>query len=208
MSDTVFTSGERLEAVDALTQALEESAAVDSVSPVVEALARPFNRRPLADLLRGTWLGHALHPLLTDFPLGCWTSALVLDLLPGRHRRASRTLIGLGLLAVPPTAAAGLSEWDTLSRPEERRVTTVHALGNTLIAVLFLKSWLDRGRGRQAAGVGWGLLGGALAMVTGYLGGHLSFARLVGTGHRGRPSQRPPAGARGLRREAPVFSGR
>ena len=110
MSDTVFTSGERLEAVDALTQALEESAAVDSVSPVVEALARPFNRRPLADLLRGTWLGHALHPLLTDFPLGCWTSALVLDLLPGRHRRASRTLIGLGLLAVPPTAAAGLSE--------------------------------------------------------------------------------------------------
>ena len=107
---------------------------------------------------------------------------------------------------MPPTAAAGLSEWDTLSRPEERRVTTVHALGNTLVAVLFLKSWLDRGRGRQAAGVGWGLLGGALAMVTGYLGGHLSFARLVGTGHRSRPSQRPPAGARGLRREAPVFS--
>jgi uncharacterized membrane protein len=208
VSEVTFTSGERIPWVDDMTQGLEEASVLDRLSPVVEAVARPFNQRPLADVLRGTWLGHALHPLMTDLPLGCWTSALVLDLLPGRHRRASRTLIGLGLLAVPPTAAAGLSEWDTLNRPEERRVTVVHAIGNTIVAGLFLKSWLDRGRGRQAAGVGWGMLGGALALVTGYLGGHLSFARLVGTGHRGRPSQRPTVGSRGLRRQSPVFSGR
>jgi hypothetical protein len=34
-------------------------------------------------------------------------------------------------------------------------------------------------------GVGWGLAGGALAWVTGYLGGHLSFGRSVGVGERG-----------------------
>jgi len=188
VSDTALTSGERIAWVDDLTQAVEDTTVIDKISPVVEAAARPFNRRPMADVLRGTWLGHALHPLLTDFPLGCWTSALLLDLLPGRNRRASRALIALGLLAVPPTAAAGLAEWETLNRAEERRVATVHALGNTVVAGLFLKSWLDRGRGRQVAGVGWGMLGGLLAVATGYLGGHLSFARLVGTGHRGRPT--------------------
>jgi hypothetical protein len=36
-------------------------------------------------LLAGTWLGHSLHPLLTDFPLGCWSSASLLDLLGGRR---------------------------------------------------------------------------------------------------------------------------
>lgn len=206
MSDLTVASGERIALIDEMTRAVEENAAIDRAEPLMEALARPFNQRPTADVLRGTWLGHALHPLMTDFPLGCWMSALMLDMLPGNRRRASQTLIALGLLAVPPTAAAGLSEWETLDRPEEKRVTTVHALGNTVVAGLFLKSLLNRRRGNQATGVMWGMFGGVLAMLTGYLGGHLSFARLVGTGHRGRPS--PWAGSRAKqwrdRRGAPV----
>ncbi len=67
---------------------------------------------PVVDGLRGTWAGHALHPLLTDFPLGAWLAASFLDLFGGdATSRASRRLVGFGLLAAVPTAAAGLAEW-------------------------------------------------------------------------------------------------
>ena len=39
---------------------------------------------PVKDALSGTWLGHALHPLLTDLPIGTWTSAVLLDWLGGQ----------------------------------------------------------------------------------------------------------------------------
>lgn len=138
--------------------------------------------------LRGDWLGHALHPMLTDLPLGMWMSAAVLDLIGGKSsRRAAQRLVGGGVLAAVPTAAAGLSEWESLPHRASRRVATVHAVGNTLVLGLYLRSWLARRSGRQATGVVWGLAGGVLAIVTGYLGGHLSFTLGVGMGERGGP---------------------
>ena len=72
-------------------------------------------------------------PLLTDLPLGCWASAFLLDLLGlGSHRDAARRLVGLGLLASPPTAAADLSDWSRLATPD-RRVGLVHAQLHTLV---------------------------------------------------------------------------
>ena len=51
------------------------------------------------DALSGVWLGHALHPLLTDLPIGTYTSAVLLDWLGGKAgRTAADRLIGLGLL--------------------------------------------------------------------------------------------------------------
>lgn len=38
--------------------------------------------------LHGVWLGHPFHPLLTDIPIGAWTTALVLDLRG--HERTAR----------------------------------------------------------------------------------------------------------------------
>lgn len=178
------TTGRRVAWLDRATRRLENSTEVDGMFPAVAAAAGPFNRAPLVDALRGTWLGHALHPLLTDVPLGCWISALILDTLPGRER-ASRNLIAAGLAAVPITAAAGLAEWGTMNRPEEQRVATVHALGNTVAAAAFTRSWGARRDGRQTRGVMWALIGGGLAAVTAYLGGHMSYAQRVGTGHRG-----------------------
>src|SRR5215218_119324 len=58
---------------------------------------------PVKDGLSGTWLGHALHPLLTDLPIGTWTSALLLDWLGGKgSERAADRLIGIGLAATLP----------------------------------------------------------------------------------------------------------
>lgn len=167
----------------ALTQSLEKEALVDRMTPAVEMLARPFNSQAVVDVLRGSWLGHALHPLTTDFPLGCWIGAAVLDVIPGSED-AARSLVGAGLLAVPLTLAAGLAEFGSLSTVQQRRVATVHALGNVLAGLAYTRSWMARRRGRRGSGVAWSLFGGGLALATGYLGGHMSFVLKAGTGPR------------------------
>src|SRR5687768_17806278 len=85
---------------------------------------------PIKDALSGTWLGHALHPLLTDLPIGTWTSAVLLDWLGGRAARpAADRLIGLGILAAGPAAITGMTEWaDTEATNDAvRRIGLVHA---------------------------------------------------------------------------------
>lgn len=174
--------------LDQATRGLEHNPDLDPLTRAVGGAARPFNEDGVAGLLRGEWLGHALHPLLTDLPLGCWTASIILDFMPG-GARASRRLIGVGLAAVPLTAAAGLAEWDTLEDQRVKRVAAVHAIGNTVAALAFGRSWMRRRGGRKLGGMGWSLLGGSIALATGYLGGHLSFARRAGTGARGIPAE-------------------
>src|SRR5919199_2544694 len=66
---------------------------------------------PVKDTLSGTPLGHALHPWLTDFPIGTWTSSFLLDVFGGRDARAaSRTLVGAGVLAALPAAVSGIND--------------------------------------------------------------------------------------------------
>ena len=134
-----------------------------------------------SDALRGAWFGHALHPTLTDFPLGAWMSASLLDLVGGRGARpASQRLIGFGLLAAAPTVATGLAEWQATSGGA-RRVGVVHAGVNGAATALYASSWVARRRGRHATGVLLGVVGGVVATFGGYLGGHLSLVRKVGT---------------------------
>jgi len=132
------------------------------------------------DLLSGTWLGHALHPLLTDLPIGFWTSAWMLDLFGGRATDdAARKLVGLGILSAVPTAATGASDWSDTTGGE-RRVGLVHAAANSAALVAFTASYLHRRRGNRGKGVAWGWAGAALATVGGHLGGHLIQALGVG----------------------------
>lgn len=135
---------------------------------------------PTKDLLSGTWLGHAVHPLLTDLPIGFWTSAWVLDIVGGkRSAPAARKLVGLGILSAVPTAATGASDWsDTMGG--ERRVGLVHAGANAVALAAFTASYVHRRKGRRAKGVAWGTIGAAAATVGGHLGGHLIEALGVG----------------------------
>jgi uncharacterized membrane protein len=119
--------------------------------------------------------------MLTDFPLGAWMSASLLDLVGGPSARpASKRLIGFGLLAAVPTVATGLAEWQATSGAA-RRVGVVHAGVNATATTLYASSWLARWRGRQATGVVLGVAGGLVATLGGYFGGHLSLVRKVGT---------------------------
>jgi uncharacterized membrane protein len=160
---------------------IEASAALDRPADVVERLARAVVRPGATeDALTGAWLGHALHPLLTDIPLGTWLSASLLDLVGGKAARpAARRLIGIGILNALPTAATGLAEWLQADQPT-RRVGIVHAQANTVGLLLYGASYRARRRGRHLRGVALGMAGGMAAIAGGYLGGHLSLARKAG----------------------------
>jgi nitrite reductase/ring-hydroxylating ferredoxin subunit/uncharacterized membrane protein len=131
------------------------------------------------DALSGSWLGHPLHPLLTDLVVGCWVSAWLLDLLGGERETAADDLVGLGVLAAAPTAVAGLSDWAELGEGP-RRVGMVHGLGNSVAITLHAGSWFARRAGRRTTGVALSTLGLAVAGASAWLGGHLSFAQGVG----------------------------
>ena len=139
---------------------LEQTTNLDTLARTVDPAAEAAGRGRLGSWLRGEWAGHALHPALTDLPIGCWTSALILDVVGGqRSRPAARRLIGAGLLTVPITAATGLAEFDTLEADGPRRVAAVHGIGNVVAAASYLLFWRARRRSRHLRGVVWGLVG-------------------------------------------------
>jgi uncharacterized membrane protein len=168
--------------VVAFMRGLEGDHRLDAGAGALQAVAGAVVSSPgVADALRGTWLGHALHPLLTDFPLGAWMSASFLDLFGGPEaRRPAQRLVGFGLLAAVPTAAAGLAEWQSTTAGP-RRVGVVHAAVNTTATLLYGASWLARRRRSDRLAVGLGVGGGIVATLGGYVGGHLSLVRKIGT---------------------------
>jgi nitrite reductase/ring-hydroxylating ferredoxin subunit/uncharacterized membrane protein len=162
-------------------KALEEAEALDEpAEKLVKVIGPAVRPRPVKNLLSGVWLGHRFHPLLVPLPIGFWSGALIFDLIATRRARwAADTLVGAGIAAAVPTAAAGLSDWSD-AEPDGRRVGLVHASLNTLALLCYSASLAARLLGRRKAGVGLGLAGAAAISAGGYLGGHLSYVQQVG----------------------------
>lgn len=166
------------------TLGLEGATALDRPVQALEPLARSwFGTGKRGAVLRGEWLGHAVHPSLTDVVLGTWTSASLLDLFGGQESiPAAQKLIGAGLLAVGPTAWSGWAEWSEAG-PREKRVGLVHAVSNGVAIGIYTASWIARRRDRHGTGVRLALTGAAVSTVAGYLGGHLVEARKLASRH-------------------------
>ncbi|WP_323099819.1 hemerythrin domain-containing protein [Intrasporangium sp. YIM S08009] len=163
--------------------ALEDDARLDRATALAAKVTAPLGRGAAASVLSGRWFGHALHPALTDVPVGLFTAAGALDALGGvRSRDAAQRLLGLGLLAAAPTAASGWTEWHAASQ-RDRRVGVVHAALNAASLAAYTGSWLTRRRGQHTSGVALALVGSGLAGAAAYLGGHLAGARGVATRH-------------------------
>jgi nitrite reductase/ring-hydroxylating ferredoxin subunit len=174
-------------------QRIEHATGLDGtvgvLSGAVQHRIRPGAR---ADALHGVWLGQPVHPALTGLPAGFWTSAAVLDFVPG-SRRASQVLIALGLAGSVPAAAAGLADWSSLHQ-EQQRVGVVHAAANAGAMALFAGSLLARATGRHTGGRALALGGLAALTASTYLGRHLSFALGAGTSHAESVSHLAPLG--------------
>lgn len=144
--------------------------------------------RPVRDALYGTWLGHPVHPLLTDLPVGAWTATLVLDgtdLVRGRgegYRAAAATTVGVGIAGAVAAAATGLADWQH-TQDNARRVGLVHGTGNGAVLALQVASWSARRRGRHGRGRVLSAAAYLGLMGTAYLGGTLVFRERVGPSH-------------------------
>jgi nitrite reductase/ring-hydroxylating ferredoxin subunit/uncharacterized membrane protein len=170
--------------LESFARGLESVSAADGVAkPLQRLVRRAVGSDELRDALTGRWLGHALHPMLTDLPIGFWTSAFTLDLLGGRkNRAAAQRLVGFGVLSALPAIATGATDWSDTT-DEARRVGLVHAALNTAALVCFTASWTARRKGRHGRGILYGLAGSAVATGGGYLGGHLVQRLGLGVDH-------------------------
>lgn len=164
------------------TRQLEETASLDHLTrALAPGIRSAFGTGSRGAALRGDWLGHAVHPILTDLVIGSWTSATVLDLVGGRgSRTAAQRLVATGLLAAGPTAWTGWAEWSEAGT-REQRVGLVHAVTNGVAIGAYAASWNARRRGHHLKGAGLALAGAAVSGAGAYLGGHLAIARNVGT---------------------------
>jgi nitrite reductase/ring-hydroxylating ferredoxin subunit/uncharacterized membrane protein len=162
-----------------LTDALEGAEQLDDVSGRIRDVAQKLvHPAPVRRVLSGTDVGHPIHPVLVQLPIGFWTSTWLLDLMGLGKTRAARTLLGLGVLTALPTIASGVSEWVDTDEAESR-VGLVHATSNSAALICFTASWWSR-RGGRHSGVFWSTLGSILATVGGFLGGHLAYSLGVG----------------------------
>ena len=173
-----------LSPLEPLLGRVESATGLDGPAQAIGKRARAaLGGGPVKDALSGTWLGHALHPALTDVVIGSFFSATLLDLIGGRDSdTASRRLIATGMLAYAPTALTGLNDWADAEPTSDavRRTGAVHAATNGLALTLYAGSLLARRRGRPGRGRVLGAAG-ALALSAGsLLGGHLTYTQGVG----------------------------
>jgi nitrite reductase/ring-hydroxylating ferredoxin subunit/uncharacterized membrane protein len=133
--------------------------------------------RQLKDLLHGTWLGHPLHPALTDVPIGAWVCMALLDTV-GQEDAADATL-AIGVLSALPTALAGAVDW-TETGDIVRRTGLVHGLLNTAALGCFVGSLAARRSDRRPLGLVLSAAGLSIASVAAWIGGDLVYR--LGTG--------------------------
>src|SRR3954452_19588285 len=167
-----------------LAEIAESAAPLDGLGEKVgKAVRGALKPGTFKDAISGTWLGHALHPVLTDVVIGSFTSERLLDVLGGDDDgTAAERLIGVGIAAYGPTAFTGVNDWADSEPVDDavRRVGLVHASTNALALTLYGSSLAARRRGSPTPGKVLSLAGAAVLATAGYLGGHLSFTKGVG----------------------------
>ena len=111
--------------------------------------------RPIRNFLHGVWLGHPLHPVLTDVPLGAWTAAIVLDAMEAAGNKqcaaGADAAVKIGLIGAVGAALAGLTDWQATDG-SARRIGLIHGLLNITSASLFTASMMARSRRERSTG--------------------------------------------------------
>jgi len=166
----------------------------DTLQHIIQVVVGSQRKPPrrLKTLLNGTWLGHPLHPVITDVPVTAWVITAVFDVIwlisPTTFAWAARgaeVTVVIGLLGALGAIVTGLTDWsDTYGA--ERRVGLDHALFNATATILYLVSFILRllaGPGDSIAAAIIGFLGLASVTYAAYLGGDMVFAKGTGVNH-------------------------
>ncbi len=173
-----------MEPFETAVKSVEGASALDAPAKLIaERVRGVLSPGAVKDAISGTWLGHALHPLLTDVVIGSFTSATMLDLFGGKKSaQASERLIAIGIAAYGPTALTGASDWADSEYGDDavRRVGLAHAGSNAVALALYAASLRARRRGSRAKGIALGGAGAGVLGFAAFLGGHLTLAKGVG----------------------------
>jgi uncharacterized membrane protein len=138
---------------------------------------------------RAKLFGHPIHQMLVVFPFGLLVMAAVFDLIALGTGRAywseiAYWMIAAGVVTGLMAAPFGLIDWMAIPwNTRAKRIGAVHGLGNLAVVLLFAGSWLLRdpaARPPAAAELTLSFAGGALLLVTGWLGGELVDRLAVG----------------------------
>jgi nitrite reductase/ring-hydroxylating ferredoxin subunit/uncharacterized membrane protein len=137
--------------------------------------------------LHGVWLGHPLHPVFTDIPIGAWTTALALDareLTTGdaAYGRAADFAVAVGLVGAAGAAVTGLNDWSETER-RSRRLGLLHGLLNVTATALIAGSYALRRSGSRSAGRAATAAGFGVALGAAYIGGSLVYRERIGVTH-------------------------
>ena len=160
---------------------LERAEGLDRVVGPVQQVVQKIPPGRFKDALHGVWLGHPVHPMLVQVPVGAFMSAAFLDAL-GRDGDGARHLIGLGLLASAPAALAGSADWAE-QHEQQMRTGVVHAAANSAAISLYAGSLMARARRRTGLGKALGYAGLAAVAVGGLLGGDIAYRQAGGANH-------------------------
>jgi len=179
-----------------LAKTVDRQEWLEPVEKAMETVSRttlqPAGQK-VRNFLHGTWLGHPLHPVLTDVPIGAWTTAAALDiyeLWSGKKKFAagSDAALRIGLVTAAGVAITGLNDWKETNRPA-KRVGVLHALFNVGATLLYTASWLQRRRGHRTGGMVSSFAGFALMMGGAYLGAQLVYGEGIGVDHSEAPQE-------------------
>jgi nitrite reductase/ring-hydroxylating ferredoxin subunit len=159
---------------------LERAEGLDRVVEPLQQVVRKLPPGGLRDALHGVWLGHPVHPVLVQVPVGAWLSAAFLDTVGNED--GARHLIGLGLLASAPAAVAGWADWSE-QHEQQMRTGVVHAAANGAAVTLYTGSLVARARQRTGLGKALGFAGLAAMALAAMLGGDISYRQAGGVNH-------------------------
>ncbi|HEX3246658.1 MAG TPA: Rieske 2Fe-2S domain-containing protein [Chloroflexota bacterium] len=157
----------------------------DKAAEVVKTVTSNLGRG-VTNGLHGTWLGHPLHPALTDVPLGAWSVTFCADLLEmagaRRFMAVADTSVAVGLAGAVGSIATGWNDWQhTYGR--SRRIGLVHALLNGMVTVAYTGSMAARMSGNRGRGKFLSMTGYAMSGLSAYLGGVLVYSEGIGVDH-------------------------
>ncbi len=151
--------------------------------------------KQVKNLLHGKWLGHPVHPMITDVPLGAWTTAAVLDTIElcgnKQYKKGADAAVTIGLAGAAGAAITGLTDW-TGTTDIERKTGLVHGLLNIGATALYLTSFFLRKKKKsRATAITLSMLGYGITAMSAYLGGTLVYNKQMGVNHTAIPMGYP-----------------
>ena len=138
----------------------------------------------IKDFLHGTWLGHPLHPVITDVPVGSWTAAFILDAMElsgkKKYKAGADAAIAIGLVGAAGAAVSGMTDWSGTTK-KKRAIGLMHGILNISATALYATSYyLRKQKSSRTTAIGLAMLGYGVVSASAYLGGHLVYVEEVG----------------------------